>query len=132
MDYNLTVAKMLTRMRQNPAIDQSMLRSFIALSPSYLVLDSTTYEQQIYGILQWSQGFHRLVDILITLHARGELELETLNTTSRACSECWSVTASWNGLEEGKEGVRSVAARLKTILDSDGMHYRGRRVYGGA
>jgi hypothetical protein len=81
------------------------------------------------GIVSWSAGFNRLVDILTVLHSREELELETVNAASKACSECWTVAGNWRGLEECKEGVRRVAARLKRLLDENGRTFGGERVY---
>ena len=77
----------------------------------------------------WSVGFNRLVDIVVALHSRCELELETMNEASKACSECWSVSGSWTGLAEGRAVVRSVAIRLKKLLDENGRTYKGERVY---
>jgi hypothetical protein len=46
-----------------------------------------------------------------------------------ALSECWSVSSSYKGLEGGREGVREIATRLKTLLDEDGVRYKGQAVY---
>lgn len=46
-----------------------------------------------------------------------------------ALSECWSVSASYKGLEGGRDGVREIATRLKKILDEDGVRYKGQAVY---
>lgn len=79
--------------------------------------------------MSWTAGLNRLVDVLIALHSRGELELETVNAASKACSECWTVAGNWRGLEECKETVRRVAARLKGLLDENGSTFGGERVY---
>jgi len=81
------------------------------------------------GIDTWFLGFSRLIDILVALHARNELELETMNAASKACSECWGAAGSWRGLEECREGVRAVAKRLQKLLDPNGTTYRGESVY---
>ena len=81
------------------------------------------------GVDKWLTGFNRLVDVVVALHNRGELEVETLNATSKACSECWTVAGAWRGMEGGREGVRIVAARLKQLLDENQKTYKGRPVY---
>lgn len=101
----------------------------MGLAPSYLILDTTTLSSSAVGIQTWSSGFHRLVDIMLVLHAREQLELETINTASQSCSECWTMTGSFNGLEEARKGVRGIAARLRSILDSNGIEYKGEKVY---
>lgn len=74
-------------------------------------------------------GFHKLVDVMLALHKREELELETLNSASQSCSECWTMTCSFHGLEEARAGVRSIAARLQSVLDPNGIEYKGEKVY---
>ncbi|KAJ3775857.1 hypothetical protein FB446DRAFT_606707, partial [Lentinula raphanica] len=70
-----------------------------------------------------------LIDVVIALHARGELDIEMMNAASKACSECWSAAGAWKGLEESREGVRKVVGKLKKLLDENGRTYRGERVY---
>ncbi|KAN0132513.1 hypothetical protein V8E53_009529 [Lactarius tabidus] len=108
-------------------IDQSVLRQCLGLASSYLVTDTTTNPTG--GINTWSAGLNRLVDILTALHAREELELETVNSASRACSECWTVAGNWRGLDESRESVRRVAVRLKRLLDENGRTFGGETVY---
>jgi len=128
LDYEQTVVKLLRRMTsEQNQIDQAVLRHFVGLSPSYFILDSTS-AGLIAGVHTWQMGFHHLVDVMIALHARKELDLETVNEASRACSECWSVAAGWR-IDEGKECIRNVANRLKTILDENGVEYRGLKVW---
>jgi hypothetical protein len=84
------------------------------------------------GIDTWSNGFNRLVDLLLALHNRGELELETISEASRACSECWTVAASWPAGSVGEQSrmkVRQIAGKLRTILDSNRRTYKGGVVY---
>ena len=69
------------------------------------------------------------MDVLTALHSRGELELETVNAASKACSECWSVASNWRGTEECKESIRKIAVRLKRLLDENGRTFGGERVY---
>jgi len=82
------------------------------------------------GLSTWNMGFNNLVDVLIALHTLGELELETVNEASKACSECWMIAGSWRGLDEARMLVRGVASKLRTLLDANGKTYRGERVYG--
>jgi hypothetical protein len=81
------------------------------------------------GINTWFVGVNRLVDVLVALHIRNELDHETVNAASKACSECWSAAGSWRGLEECREGVRTVAKKLQKLLDPNGTTYRGENVY---
>ena len=113
--------------RENGSVDQGMLRHYFKLASSYLVLDATTNKE--FGIVSWDKGFHLLVDILVVLHKRGELQLETVNEASKACSECWSVAGSWSEMDDGRECVRRLAGKLKTLLDSNGKTYQGDQVY---
>jgi hypothetical protein len=113
--------------RRSSTIDQGVLRQCLGLSSSYLVSDTTTNPTT--GIVTWSAGLTRLVDVLSALHSRGELELETVNAASKACSECWTVASTWRGLDESKESVRRVAVRLKRLLDENGRTFGGERVY---
>lgn len=101
----------------------------MGLAPSYLILDTTTLSSSTVGIQTWSSGFHKLVDIMLVLHARDQLELDTINIASQSCSECWTMTCSFHGLEDARTGVRSIAARLRSILDANGVEYKGEKVY---
>ncbi|KZT39597.1 hypothetical protein SISSUDRAFT_1113579 [Sistotremastrum suecicum HHB10207 ss-3] len=150
-DYGQTVIDTLSSMSsEGGVIDQQLLRHFLALSPSYLLLDTTTnpstmaahqlaneppnqeHIPSIPGIDTWDKGFNFLVDILLALHTRNELELETLNTASKACSECWTVASSWPGGGVGdasRARVRIVAGKLRSLLDENRRTYRGGLVY---
>lgn len=129
IDFQNAVLNALGAMtRTSGSIDQTKLRHLLMLTPAYLVVDNTINSEG--GLARWSAGFHRLVDVLLALHAKEQLELETVNEASKACSECWSVSGTYRGLTaEGREVVRGIAARLKTMLDRDGRKYRGERVY---
>ncbi|KAF8897551.1 hypothetical protein BD779DRAFT_386590 [Infundibulicybe gibba] len=127
-DYGTFVVEILARMKRNShPFDQKMLRQCIDLSSSYLITDATMNPDG--GTASWYVGFSRLVDVVVALHARDELELETLSAASKACSECWTVAGTWRGLEDCREKVRSVAAKLKKLLDENGRTYKGERVY---
>ncbi|KAG6821262.1 hypothetical protein H0H93_002372 [Arthromyces matolae] len=112
--------------RDSQTIDQRVLRQCLGLSSSFLVSDTTTNPTT--GIHSWSIGLNRLVDVCVALHKRNQLELETVNSASRACSECWSVSGSWRGLADCRDGVRKAAEKLKTVIDTNGRTYRGQYV----
>ncbi|QRV72749.1 hypothetical protein RhiJN_00763 [Ceratobasidium sp. AG-Ba] len=130
ISYEQYVVRVVSQMtKEKGAIDQVSLRNTMGLAPSYLIIDTTTLSSSAVGIQTWASGFHKLVDIMLALHTRDELELDTVNIASQACSECWTMTCSFNGLEDAKSGVRSIAARLQSILDPNGVTYRGEKVY---
>lgn len=128
-DYAQFVLDVLARMtRDAGAIDQTVLRRAIGLASSYLITDASTNPEG--GIATWQTGFNRLVDVVVVLHHRGELELDTFNEASKACSECWSVAGTWRGMEECRVGVKEVAGKLKKLLDEPGRRtYQGHKVY---
>ncbi|KAH8830926.1 hypothetical protein DL96DRAFT_1594842 [Flagelloscypha sp. PMI_526] len=109
-------------------IDQPLLRQCLLLSASHLITDSTTRWSTQSGIDAWLVGFERLVDIVVALDAKDDLELETLDAASRACHECWQLGTNY-GLAESRNGVRKVATKLKSILDESGRSYRGQAVW---
>ena len=82
-----------------------------------------------FGMRTWTIGFHRLIDIAVALHRVGELELETVNAASKACSECWTVAGVWCTLDAARETVKDVAVKLKKLLDENGKTYKGGKVY---
>ena len=114
--------------RTSGSIDQEMLRRLFMLTPAYLIVDNTINSEG--GLARWSAGFNGLVDVVLALHKKEQLETETVNEASKACSECWSVSGTYRGLTtDGRAVVRGIGARLKTILDADGRKYKGERVY---
>ncbi|KAF5370115.1 hypothetical protein D9758_001042 [Tetrapyrgos nigripes] len=125
-DYGIFVISTMKRMPPH-RIDQTILRKCIGLSPSYLIADTCMNPE--HGVSTWFVGFSRLIDLVVALHAKNELEIETMNAASRACSECWSVAGCWRGLEECREGVKKVALKLQRLLDENGRTYKGERVY---
>jgi hypothetical protein len=127
-NYETYVVEVLSSVtRTSSTIDQAALRQCLGLSSSYLVSDTTMNPAG--GIASWSAGFNRLVEILTALRSRGELELETVNAASKACSECWTVAGNWRGMDECREVVRQVAGRLKRLLDENGSTFGGQEVY---
>lgn len=53
------------------------------LASSFLALDTTLKEHAQDGITNWRLGWDRIVDLLMALHFRGELEVATVNAASR-------------------------------------------------
>ncbi|KAJ7228669.1 hypothetical protein GGX14DRAFT_414188 [Mycena pura] len=72
-------------------LDQEVLRTALALSSSYLVTDTSTNPDPNAGSRTWFVGLNQLVDLLVALHAREELEIETLNAASKALCCFFSV-----------------------------------------
>jgi hypothetical protein len=112
---------------RSSTIDQEVVRKCLGLSSTYLLTDTATNPTQ--GMNSWCAGLSQIVDVLTALHSRGELEIETINAASRACSECWTVAGNWRGLEGGRDCVRKVAIQLKSLLDENGRTYKGEAVY---
>ena len=127
-DYGKHVVEVLSRMTQTSGqIDQEALRKCIRLAESYMMTDVTMNVEG--GIQSWREGFSRLVDVMVALHKRHELEWETVNVASKACSECWSAAGSWREMHECREGVTEIATRLRGLLDGNGKTYRGHPIY---
>ncbi|KAJ7507834.1 hypothetical protein B0H11DRAFT_145204 [Mycena galericulata] len=96
----------------NSTLDQEVIRTALAMSSSFLITDTSTNPDPHAGYDTWYIGLNRLVDLLVALHAREELDIETINVASKACSECWTVAGTWRELEQCREGVRKVGAKL--------------------
>jgi len=130
-DFSVFITEVLARHLRDgepsKGIDQKVLRQCVDLASSFLVTDTATNPER--GILTWSTGFNRLVDLVLVLHKRDELELETVSAASRACSECWTVAGNWRGFDECRNTVREIGGKLKMILDENERTYRGERVY---
>jgi len=138
-DYQRTVIE------SDNSDDQSSVRCLLSLASSHLVTDITTNlrtdreadqhmrgQQAAVGLETWAKGFTLLADHIIRLHDANELDLDTLNEASKACSECWMVAASWPaGVlgEQSRDVVRRIAAMLRSILDPNRTTYRGGLVY---
>jgi len=108
-------------------LSQSLMAYAPRMASSFLLKDTTIDAEK--GLQLWEVGFNRLIDIVVALHSKGELDLESLNAASKACSECWTVAGSWRTLEPAKDCVRRVAGKLKRLLDENGRTYQGHRVY---
>ena len=127
-DYGRYVVDILARQNQLTGdVDQTVLINCLGRSSSFLMTDTTMNPTT--GLATWNAGFNRLVDIMVALHNKGELELDTVNAASKACSECWSVAGSWRNMEEVRQCVKNVAAKLQGLLDENGRTYGGNRVY---
>ena len=127
-DYSTFVTRVIAKMTQaTGSIDQRALQRCLALASSYLVTDTSTDPD--HGLNTWQTGFNRLVDVIVALNARGELDVATVSAASKACSECWSVAGTWRETEVSRDGVREIAKRLKEILDENGRTYHGERIY---
>ena len=124
-DYGSFVVDVMARSTAGGTtpIDQRVLRQCLGLASSFLITDTTI--NPLTGADTWYIGFSRLVDIVVALHARDELDLETVNIASRACSECWMAAGSWRGLLDCKNKVKEIATKLRMILDSNDRTYRG-------
>lgn len=124
-DFGAFVIATLAHHRRNSpdTINQDILRRCINLAACFLITDTTINPD--HGIATWFAGLSRLVDLVVVLHLRDDLQLETVNAASRACSECWTVAANWRGLDQCRSHVRELGGKLKGILDTNGRTYRG-------
>lgn len=124
-DYGAFVTDVLARSRNDDSntINQQLLRKCLSMASSFLMTDTTI--DPVSGVTTWSTGLVRLVDLIVILHKRGELELETLDSASRACSESWTATGNWRGLDECRKRVREVGEKLKKLLDANQKTYKG-------
>jgi hypothetical protein len=68
---------------QETLLDQQILRTALALASSFLITDTSTNPDPHAGSTTWFVGLNQLVDLLVVLHAREELELETINAASK-------------------------------------------------
>ncbi|KAF9782728.1 hypothetical protein BJ322DRAFT_1072236 [Thelephora terrestris] len=127
-DYGQYVVDILAKQNQLTGnVDQTVLRNCLGLSSSFLMTDVTMNPTT--GLASWNAGFNRLVDVMVALHRKGQLELSTVNAASKACSECWTVAGSWRNMEEVRQCVKEVAAKLQGLLDENGRTYGGNKVY---
>lgn len=111
--------------RSTGTVDQSRLRRSFGLCSSYLITDVSMNPES--GLATWDAGFNRLVDVLVALHMRGELEVATISEASKACSESWTVSATFKGLENSRPLIRAIALRLRNLVP-DGT-YAGQTIY---
>jgi hypothetical protein len=127
-DYGRYVVGILDKQNELTGnIDQEVLRNCLGLSSSFLMTDVTMNPST--GLASWNVGLNRLIDIIVVLHRKEQLELSTINAASKACSECWSVAESWRNMEEVRQCVKNVATKLQALLDENGRTYKGSRVY---
>ncbi|KIM46169.1 hypothetical protein M413DRAFT_441238 [Hebeloma cylindrosporum] len=125
-DFDAFVTETLSRVSRDDdssKIDQKVVRQCINMASSFLLTDTTMNPGR--GVATWFSGFSNLVDLIMVLDKRDELEIETLSAASRACSECWIAAGSWAGLIECRGRVEELAKKLKDILDHNKRTYRG-------
>ncbi|KIK06686.1 hypothetical protein K443DRAFT_129627 [Laccaria amethystina LaAM-08-1] len=103
-------------------IDQKVLCHCLQLASSFLVTDLTMDPQ--HGLSTWSLGLSRIVDVVLALHARDELEVATLSAASMACSECWTTAGSFKGMQDSRAKVREIGNKLKKLLDPNRRTYK--------
>lgn len=107
-------------------IDQSILCQCLRLSSSFLITDASMNPER--GTQTWAVGLSRLIDIVIALHNRSELELATVVAATKACRECWIAAGAFSAVEECRGKVREHATRLRnSVMDSGGKTYKGAR-----
>jgi hypothetical protein len=88
MNYNQTVNKCLSQIQfheDNPdgcTNAQEILRTYIVVAPSFLMLDSSNPETTDAGIDEWAMGMNSVVDILVALHSRLRGLMDDPNSTS--------------------------------------------------
>ncbi|PVF94768.1 hypothetical protein CPB86DRAFT_629435 [Serendipita vermifera] len=119
MNYNLVVLKWISQLKHPYDQSQDLIRTYIAYAPSYLVIDASVAKdpKDDTGITQWALGLDRIMDVLATLHAGSQLELETVLTLTKALSESWSNTHGINNTESAQEKIMGIVARLRKLLD---------------
>jgi hypothetical protein len=107
-------------------IDQTLLCQCLRLSSSYLITDASMNPER--GTHTWGVGLSRLIDIVIALHNRSELELATVVAATKACRECWIAAGAFTAVEECRGKVRQHATKLRdSVMDSGGKTYKGAR-----
>jgi len=104
------------------------VRECLELASSFLVSDLTMNPERQQGLNVWYTGFKQLVDLVVVLHRREQLDVATLNVATRACSECWTAAGNWRDLEDCRSCIREAAGKLRGILDPNSRTYRGMTV----
>lgn len=142
MNYNQTVNKYLSQIRFHEYPDgsrctnqQEILRTYIAMAPSFFMLDSSNPEKTGAGIDEWATGMNNVLDILVALHASSQLEYETVQALIEALSESWSNSFSiTKGTEVAQQQIKGLVARLRGLMDdpsdstSSIMHFDGNEI----
>jgi hypothetical protein len=141
MNYNQTVNKCLSQIRFDQYPDgsrctkeQQMLRTYIAVSPSYLMLDSSNPETTGAGIEEWAAGMNNVLDVLVELHSSSQLECETVQALCEALSESWGNSFGiTKGTEAAQQQIKGLVARLRGLMDdpdstSSVMHFNGNKI----
>lgn len=134
MNYNLTVNKCLSQINyEDPIACNEQLRTYTALAPSFLILDSSHPESTGDGIDEWATGLNSIFDILVALHDASQLEYATVQAASRALGECWANSDTIPCSEAAQRHIKELGARLRELMDepdstSSTAHYNGREV----
>jgi hypothetical protein len=118
MDYNLSVLKWFSQLDVALEESQEDLRTYIAASSSFLVLDSTHKTDPENGLAQWVLGMNRIMDMVTAIH-KPLLEYETVAGLSRALSECWtaSFTLDTPGKKYIQDNITVIVGRLRKVVD---------------
>jgi hypothetical protein len=118
MDYNVFVLKWFSQLDATLDESQEGLRTYIAASCSFLVLDSAHKKPPDNGLAQWTLGMSRIMDMVAAIH-NPLLEYETVAGLSRALSECWtaSFTLGTPGNKYIQDNITAIAERLRKVLD---------------
>ncbi|KAG8833848.1 hypothetical protein FRC17_009965 [Serendipita sp. 399] len=118
MDYNLFVLKFLASLNGCFNENQPMLRTYIQLAPSYMIIDGSRKEDPEAGIAQWALGLDRIMDVLAALYPAGQLEYATVLAVRDALAECWSHTLSAHqAAQSAQDQIKTTAARLRKLTD---------------
>ncbi|KAJ7368325.1 hypothetical protein DFH08DRAFT_22617 [Mycena albidolilacea] len=110
-----------------PKLDQETLRTALALASSFLVTDTATNSDPHVGSDTWFVGLNQLIDLLVALHARDELEIETVNAASKACSgeqlfrhsltvleKIWQSVGQWRARGGGSKNAERALGRSES------------------
>jgi hypothetical protein len=118
MDYNQFVLKWFSQLDAALAESQEDLRTYIAASCSFLVLDSANKKSPEDGLSPWVLGMNRIMDMITSIH-NPLLEYETVEGLSRALSECWTAshTLDTSGEQYIQENITAITGRLRRLLD---------------
>ncbi|KAF7301686.1 hypothetical protein MIND_00734100 [Mycena indigotica] len=81
-DYSHFVLQAVKTGSKEGGLDQAVVRTALSLCASFLITDTSTNEMTR-GSQTWFTGLNQLVDLLVALHARDELEVDTFNAASK-------------------------------------------------
>lgn len=130
-DYGKFVVDAISHMTRNPLsngrLNQENLRNCLAMASSFMIADTTLNSES--GIDSWTTGFKHLVELLLHLHRKGDLDPATMGMSIRACYECWVAIGSFQNLDRGRAVVQECGSKLRACLDEPvpggGAKYKG-------